>query len=429
MPNNYQRREIGRQIFFNKITDSRFKTNMISITFFSPLSEETASENAVASRYLSKCSSKYPTYSLLNNKLSSMYATRLSGGVVTLGDTQAISFSINYIDSKYALNGEKMNDEAVDILNGCLFNPLMNNDKFDEKFISLERQAVIDDIEAEINDKQAYASQKAAEIMYRGEPYAFRALGSVQMAREVTAESAYKAYLRLLQHCRIEIICSGVSDFEDVKKKLTCAFSKLKREKIFLCETHKSSLKAQPEKVTEKMDITQSKMIFGFKTDCCSYSALQLMNEIYGGSPTSKLFVNVREKLSLCYGCWSSVNWLKGSAAVTCGVDKENIEKAYSEIMNQLKLMKNGKFSDSDLENAKMYRRNYIKTFNDNLNVVAVWYLTRIYCDDIITPEEMILRDEKVTREDIIMAAQSLMLDTFYVLTSDKEKQPGFSEK
>lgn len=424
MINSFQRREIGRQIFFSKITDSRFKTNMISINLFSPLSKETASENAVASRYLSMCCKKYPTYSSMNNKLSAMYSTKLSGGVVSLGDTQVITFSINYIDSKYALNGEKMNEEAVNILNECLFNPLTDNDRFDEKFISLERQAVIDDIEAEINDKQAYASQKAAEIMFKNEPYALRALGSVQKAKEVTAESAYKAFVRLLHRCRIEIICSGVSDFEDVKKKLTCSFSSIKRKEIFSCETLKSPLKAYPERITDKMDITQSNMILGFKTDCpCSYSALQLMNEIYGGSPTSKLFINVREKKSLCYSCWSTFNWLKGSAAVKCGVEKDNIEKAYNEILYQLELMKNGEFSEDDLINAKMYRKNYLKTFNDNLNVMAVWYLTRIYCDDIATPEEMALRDEKVTKDEIIAAARSLKLDTFYVLTSEKKNK------
>lgn len=427
MPNSFQRREIGKEIYLSKITDSRFKTNLISVIFLSPLSEETASENAVVSRYISKCSSKYPAYALMNNKLSAMYSARLAGGVVSLGDTQAISFSINYIDGKYALNGENMSEEAVEIITGCLFEPLSKNEKFDEKLIELEKQSVIDEIEAEINDKYAYSGQKAAEIMYRGEPNAFRVLGTVKKAKEVTAESAYKAYLRILHHCRIEIICSGVSDFEAEKKRLTRVFSKLKREEIFPCESFKSPLKPEPEKVRETMDITQSKMILGFKTDCRNLPALILMNEIYGNTPTSKLFSNVREKLSLCYSCWSSINWLKGSASVKCGVEKENIEKAYDEILNQLELMKNGEFSEEEIVNAKMYRRNYLRSYNDSLNAIAVWYLSRIYHDDIATPEEMMLRDEEVTKEDIVKAAQSLKLDTFYVLTSD-DNQSAKSE-
>ncbi len=423
MANIFQRREIGNDIYFSKITDSRFKTNVITITFLSPLSEEIASENAVVSRYISKRSRKYPTCALMNNMLSAMYCAKLNGGVAPMGDTQAISFSINYIDSKYALNGENMDNEAVEILADCLFNPLAENNKFEEKFLNLEKQSVIDDIESEINDKSFYASQNAAEIMYKGEPYAFRVLGTVKGVKRVTAESAYRAYLRILQHCRIEIICSGTSDFEDVKKKLTSLFTKLTRNEIFSCKTHKSPLKAVPEKVEDKMDITQSKLILGFKTDCDNLSALTVMNEIFGDTPTSKLFVNVREKMSLCYSCWSNINWLKGTLSVSCGVEKTNIEKAYSEILNQLELLKNGEFSEEDIVNAKMYRKNYLKSYNDSLNSITVWYLSRIYCDNIATPEEWAERDEKITKEEIIKAARSLRLDTFYVLTSDDENE------
>ena len=428
MPDNFQRRESGKEIYLSKISDPRFKTNLISINFFTPLSEETASENAVVSRYLSKCSRKYPTYALMNNKLSAMYLTRLYGDVIQCGDTQALSFCINYIDKKYALENENMDIDAVEMITDCLFDPLAENGRFDEKLIELEKQSVIDDIESEINNKQSYASIKAAEIMYKSEPYAIDILGTVKKAKEVTARSAYKAYLRMLKHCRVEIICSGVSDFEEVKKKLTCIFSKLDREDFFPCKTGISPLKPQPEKVCETMDVVQSNMIIGFKTDCPNTSAMMLMNEIFGGTPTSKLFLNVREKKSLCYSCWSSYNDLKGSFSVKCGVDKENIEKAYDEIINQLELMQKGDFSEEDIVNAKMYRKNYSKTFYDSLIAIAVWYLVRIYCDDIASPEEIIKRDEKITKEDIIKAAQSVKLDTFYVLTSDENTQPTSSQ-
>ena len=428
MPDNFQRREIGKEIYLSKISDPRFKTNLISINFFTPLSEETASENAVVSHYLSKCSRKYPTYALMNNKLSAMYSTRLSGDVLQFGDTQALSFGINYIDGKYALDNEKMDIEAVEMITDCLFDPLEEKGKFDENLIKREKQSVIDDIESEINNKQSYASIKAAEIMYKGEPYALDILGTVKKAKEVTAESSYKAYLRMLKHCRVEIICSGVSDFEEVKKKLICTFSKLEREDIFPCRTEVSPLKQLLAKVRETMNVVQSNMIVGFKTDCQNSSAMILMNEIFGGTPTSKLFSNVREKMSLCYSCFSSFNWLKGALSVRCGVEKEKIEPAYEEILNQLELMKKGEFSEEDIANAKMYRRNYLKTFYDNLNAMAAWYMSRIYSDDLASPEEMMKRDEKITKEDIIKAAQSVKLDTFYVLTSDDNSQPTQSK-
>ena len=418
MPNNFVRRKIGKEIYFSSITDSRFKQNMIAVTFIAPLSEETASENAVAAKILTKCSKKYPTYAQLCNKLSSLYSAVLAGGVLAYGDTQITSFSVNYIDNKYAINTEKVGDEALDILLGCLFEPLTENNGFFAKITELEKKTLIDKIEAELNDKQYYASQKSDEIIFRNEPASIRDTGSAASVKRVTAKSAYNAYQRLLKRSRIEIICSGCSSFEDVKEKITRIFSKLPREDIFPRSDRFSPLKPQTERVCEKLDVQQTKMILAFKSDFENYRAMSLMSDIYGGSPTSKLFLNVREKMSLCYGCWSSYNKEKGVLKIHCGIEKANIEKAEQEIIAQLAQMQKGEFSQKDIDSAKQSCKNSIKAYNDSLNHIAVWYLMGIYDDNILSPEESIERYEKVTKEEIVKAAQSLKLDTVYILTS-----------
>lgn len=422
MANNFQRHEIGKNIYFSRITDPRFKLNLISVRFLAPVSEEAAPENAVVSRILTKSCRKYPTFAALNNKLSALYAARIDANVSKCGDAQSIGITVSCIDNKYALENEKVNEEATDILISCLFDPLLENGVFPEKTVSLEKQSLIDDIEAELNDKRTYASQKAAEIMYEGEPAAIRPLGSIEQARRITPESAYNAYKRMLNNCRAEIICVGCSDFEGSRKKLTEAFMSLDRKEIFACGSKASPLKDTVAEVTEKLAVTQSKMVLGFKTDCENIPALQMMSAIYGGTTSSKLFLNVREKLSLCYYCWSSINRIKGSMAVTIGVENENIEKAKNEILAQLEAMKNGDFSDEDIEYARMYRKNHLKTFNDSLSSLEAWYFTGIYNDDIKTPEQAITEDDKVTREQIIQAARSVKLDTVYILTSEEEK-------
>lgn len=418
MPNNFIRREIGKEIFFNCITDKRFKRNTIAINIFSPLSEETASEIAVAARIILKCSSDYPTYAELCSKLSSLYSAQLSGGAMHFGDAQLTTFAIDYIDNKYALQNEKIDEEALEILLGCLFNPLIENGGFSEKFTALEKKSLIENIESELNDKQYYASVKADEIIYKNEPAALRGEGTAETAKRVTAKSSYNAYQRLLRHGRIEIFCSGSGDFENIKKKITEKFVGLKREDIYPYLTKRSPIKPQPETVTEKLDVEQSKLVMAFKTDMDDVSAFGLLSEIYGGSPVSKLFMNVREKLSLCYGCWSGFSKTKGTLTVTCGVEKENIERTKEEILRQLEQMQKGDFSDEDLNSAKMYCSNGFKAFNDSESAIAVWYLLRIYYDDIITPEEAAQREERFTKEDIVKAARSLKLDTVYVLTS-----------
>lgn len=424
MPNKFQRREIGKEIYFSSVNDPRFKLNMISVNFFAPLSEETASENAIALNILTKSCAEYPTFAALNNKLSSLYAARLGSGAMSAGDSQILTVSVTCIDNKYALQNEKVDEEAIGILLGCLFEPLLENGVFTEKITSLERQSLIDDIEAELNDKQSYANHKAAEIMYEGEPSAIRSIGSAEHAKRVTPFTAFSAYKRLLSNCRIEIFCSGCSDFKNAEKTLTRAFTSIERGDIFPCVSVKSKLKAQPKYVEEKLAVTQSKLAMGFKTDCDDHPAFQLMSAIYGGTTTSKLFANVREKMSLCYYCWATgLNRRKGSMFVRSGVENENIEKAQKEILAQLEAVKKGDFTDEDIENAKMYRKNNLKTYNDSLSQMAAWYLACIYDDDIRSPEDAIAEEEKVTKERIIQAAQSVKLDTVYVLTSLDEEE------
>ena len=423
MPNKFQRHEIGKEVFFSSVTDTRFKFNMISVSFLVPLSEETASEYALISRIIDKSCKEYPTFGRLSSKLSSLYNASIYSDVIPFGDSQVVEISIGYIDDKYALDNEKTEEEAIKILLGCLFEPLLENGVFPKKTVSLERGILIDDIKSEINDKQAYANHKADQIMYKGEPAAVRALGSVEQAKRVTALTAFNAYKRLLKHSRVEIICSGCSSFSSAEKAFSRAFAQVERGDFFRCSTKKSPLKSEPQSVYEEMRINQSKLVMGFKTGCENYSALYLMSAIYGGMSTSKLFMNVREKLSLCYYCWSGVDRYKGSLWVSSGVDRNNLEKAENEITAQLEALKRGDFTDEDIENAKMYRKNGLKAYNDSLKSMAAWYLMSVYSDDIKSPEDAVKENDRVTREEIVDAANSVSPDTVYALIPPQNEQ------
>ncbi len=429
MPNKFQRHEIGKEVFFSSITDTRFKFNMISVSFLVPLSEETASEYALLSRIIDKACQEYPTFAKLSNKLSSLYNARLNSGVLPFGDSQVVGINIEYIDNKYALENEKVEEEAIKILLSCLLDPLLENGVFPEKTVSLERRILIDDIESEINDKQAYANHRSDQIMFKGEPSAVRALGSVEQAKRVTSLTAYNAYKRLLKHSRVEIVCSGCSDFSAAEKTVLKAFAQLERDDFFKCSTQKSPLKPKPQRVFEEMRVNQSKFVMGFKTEYENYPALYVMSAVYGGTSTSKLFMNVRERLSLCYYCWSGVDRYKGALLVNSGVDKENLEKAENEIIAQLEAVKRGDFTDEDMEQAKMYRKNGLKAYNDSLKSIAAWYLICIYNDEIKSPEDAINESDRVTREEIIEAANSLKLDTVYALIPPQSEETKEEKK
>lgn len=420
MNNIINRRKIADGVYFSSITDKRYKKNLISVAFSTQLSEDTATENVIVPVLLTKCNSKLPTYKAFNNKMSRLYASGIGGTAGRQYDLQTISFGAYYLDDIYALSGEKMTGIMTDILIDCLTSPVTENGVFSEKFVELEKKTVIDNIETAINDKRSYAIERAMKTICKGEPASVCSYGTVEKAKLITPDSAYKAYRRMLETMPCEIICTGCSDFEGVAEKFAAAFEKAGRHDIENTTIALSPVKTQTEEVTERLTVNQSKLVLGFKSHSDDDAALVLLQKIFGGTTSSKLFRNVREKMSLCYYCSAARNDLKGIMLVNSGVENENIEKTKEAVIDQLEDIKNGNFTNEDINFAEMAIKNDFKSVADSAGNVSNWYFDCIRKNDIVTPEEKLGRYLGVSKERIIAAAKSMVLDSVYVLTGNE---------
>lgn len=420
MNNIINRRKIADGVYFSSITDKRYKKNLISVAFSTQLSEDTATENVIVPVLLTKCNSKLPTYKAFNNKMSRLYASGIGGTAGRQYDLQTISFGAYYLDDIYALSGEKMTGIMTDILIDCLTSPVTENGVFSEKFVELEKKTVIDNIETAINDKRSYAIERAMKTICKGEPASVCSYGTVEKAKLITSDSAYKAYRRMLETMPCEIICTGCSDFDGVAEKFAAAFEKIGRHDIENTTIALSPVKTQTEEVTERLTVNQSKLVLGFKSHSDDDAALLLLQKIFGGTTSSKLFRNVREKMSLCYYCSAARNDLKGIMLVNSGVENENIEKTKEAVIDQLEEIKNGNFTNEDINFAEMAIKNDFKSVADSAGNVSNWYFDCIRKNDIVTPEEKLGRYLGVSKERIIAAAKSMVLDSVYVLTGNE---------
>lgn len=420
MNNIINRRKIADGVYFSSITDKRYKKNLISVAFSTQLSEDTATENVIVPVLLTKCNSKLPTYKAFNNKMSRLYAAGIGGTAGRQYDLQTISFGAYYLDDIYALSGEKMTGIMTDILIDCLTSPVTENGVFSEKFVELEKKTVIDNIETAINDKRSYAIERAMKTICKGEPASVCSYGTVEKAKLITPDSAYKAYRRMLETMPCEIICTGCSDFDGVAEKFAAAFEKAGRHDIENTTIALSPVKTQTEEVTERLTVNQSKLVLGFKSHSDDDAALVLLQKIFGGTTSSKLFRNVREKMSLCYYCSAARNDLKGIMLVNSGVENENIEKTKEAVIDQLEEIKNGNFTNEDINFAEMAIKNDFKSVADSAGNVSNWYFDCIRKNDIVTPEEKLGRYLGVSKERIIAAAKSMVLDSVYVLTGNE---------
>ena len=420
MNNIYNRRKIADEVYFTSITESKFKINRVSVIFITRLSEY-AAVNAVIPRLLTKCNEKL-TMQQLNRRLSELYSANLSWSVNTDGDAQIIDISMTVLNNRFALDNEDILKDSVDILLDCIFRPYFENGSFLVQSLEIEKQNQIDDNNAEINNKTQYAYMKAYEQAFRGEPAAIRWGGTNSEVEAITAESALAAYKRLIHETRVEIICAGESDFAGMPEVFAETFGRIGRKPEQLDRTAVSTAKAEPLRLTETLDIEQCKLVMFFKSSLREKYPLMVMQSLYGGTESSKLFTNVREKMSLCYYCFSRLNYRKGAVTAECGVDAENLAKTEAECLNQLKDIAEGSFTDDEIVKIKLYITNALRSSVDTIGGVVSKCLS-----GIITPESAVTIDEMeekvnaVTREDIIRAAKSLTPDTVFILKSDKE--------
>ncbi|MGN1107266.1 MAG: EF-P 5-aminopentanol modification-associated protein YfmF [Huintestinicola sp.] len=420
-----KRTEIGKGIGMTVLTDPKFKTSGIVIKLVCRHTKETAAANAAAAFMIEDTCKKYPTVTEFNKRLGMLYGASVHTGISRHTDSVQITAAASCIADKYALNGEDITRQTAELLTECLFEPvteLVNGEEcFPEKQFALKKQELIDDIDADINDKRGYALKNAGRIIYEGEPAGIPLKGERTDAMALTSAEVYKAYKNILRTARIEIVCVGCEISPECEKLLTDRFSAMERGDVYEPESALSPAKSEPVNKTDRLEVAQSKMVMAYKTPETDYAVSKLFNSLLGGTPFSMLFKNVREKLSLCYYCSASVSRKKGVLYIDSGVESANIEPAKNEIMRQVELAAKGEFTDELLEKTKLLLTCALKSVFDSPKAAADWVADGYLDNDIFTPEEAAERIKAVTREQICEYGKSLRLDTVYVLTGKED--------
>lgn len=421
----YNRTELGSSIGFTSVTDEKFKTSHISVRFITKLSAETASANVIAADTLTYSTKSFPALSLLNEKLSSLYGAGLSSFSAKTGDIQILGISASCIVNRYAIDGEDTEGELLEILRESIFSPNAENGRFDEESFMITKKELLDRIDSEINNKRGYALSRAGEIAFRGEPAESTSYGTKESASAVTPESAYSAYLNLLKTAPVEIIYVAPEENPAVIEMFRKSFSETERVPEEVRFINPSPVK--PEVITEsdEFDVRQCKMVMAFKHNCDNPYAVKMLNTIWGETPVSKLFANVREKMSLCYYCATRVNKYKKAVFVDIGVERGNIEKAKAEILHQLDEIRNGNITDEEMQSALLSLDNALTAVGDTPSSYSGWYFDCLCNNEIITPAECFEKYSAVTKEEIINTAKSLTLDSVYIMYDKEDANNG----
>ncbi len=414
------RKEIGTGAYISSVREEKFKSDRITLCLVTPLRRESATVNALVPFVLRKGCKSCPDFTELNKKLAQMYGAILDADVAKHGDMQIIEVSIQFTDDRYAIGGESMIETAAKLLCDIVFEPnLDENGHFPEIDLELEREYLIDTIESDLNDKRVYAIGKTHDLVFGDEPFGVKRYGYTEDAKAITAESLAKAWRELIKTSRIEIMFTGPGEPDFAEKVFSAKLAELERK--YTPQVHAEITPYSEFKSAEEvMDIVQGKFVMAFRMGAPKTekekNAARVFSALYGGTAFSKLFLNVREKMSLCYYADSHFERTTGVMLVDCGIEFENRDPAQAEILKQLGDVIMGNFTEEEFENTKTAIVNSLGSVGDSLGSVEGWYMTGILEDNVITPKEDAKAIWEITREDVIAAASKAKLAAVFFL-------------
>ena len=406
------------------IQTDKFKTGLLAVTLTIPLSGETATAGALIPEVLSRGSRNHPDMERLSAATDALYGASLGPAVRQRGESQCVSFLSSFIDDHYALDGSAVLEPTAALMGEVLLDPVLQEGAFRRDYVESEGVNLADRIEARVNDKRGWAVFRLIQEMCAGEAYAVDKLGSAQCARSMTAERLWADYRALLSRARVNFYYGGAARLERVEDAVRRAFAPLLtgRDAPVRCQVE-AEPRGPVRTVTDAMDVTQGKLAIGFRTGGITmasddYPALVVCNALYGGSANSKLFLNVREKLSLCYYASSMLDKVKGLMVVSSGVEFAQFDRAQEAILDQLEAMRRGDFTQEELTAAIRTVTGSLRGRQDSQGQMEDDRLTGVLFHAAAGEDgELIKAVEAVTADQVAGAAQKLKLDTIFRLT------------
>lgn len=413
--------ELQPGVWLTAVQTKKFKSSVLGAQFLAPLTAQSAAVNALTPMVLRRGTAKHPDLESLSAALDELYGGSLEPMVRKKGETQCVGFVGSFLDDAYTLNKEQVLEPAAALLSELIGAPYTRDGAFCPDYTRQEKANLIDRIKAQVNDKRQYAQIRVVAEMCAGEPFGVDKLGSMEAVEAITPQTLWEGYQTLLNQARVELYYCGSADPERVQAAVHPLLTVLPAGKrAGLVRPAKKKAPKTPRRVEEALDVTQGKLAMGFRTNCDAwdehYPALMLVNAIYGGTTTSKLFMNVREKLSLCYYASSGLMNDKDVMLVSSGVEFDKVGQAEGEILSQLYKCQAGDFSDDELEWARRSVVSTLRTTLDTQSRMEDYWLSQSAAGLTEGPDDMATRVEAVTRAQVVEAAQDLTLDTVYFL-------------
>ncbi len=418
----YNEIDIKKGIKLHTIKTEKFKTNLIAVMLTTKLDRKNITKNALIPAVLRRGTKFMQTQEEINKKMEDMYGASFDCGLDKTGDNQILKFYMETVNNEFLpQDAENMIKSSIEKIFEIIFNPYLENGVFKKEYVEQEKENIKQIIDGKIDSKARYALDRCIEEMYKNEPFGLYKFGYVEDLKDINEKNLYEYYLELIKTCKIDIYISGIVD-ENIHNIIK------QNENIEKLEERKPDFKEfelvkkeneEAKEIQESMEVTQGKLIIGLDVNILDKDArykIMIYNSLLGGSANSKLFQNVREKASLAYTASSSYYRFKNNIFINCGIDIPNYQKALEIIKKQIEDMKNGDFTDEEIENAKNGIIASIKTIDDEQDTEITYYFGQELSGTKTSLEEYIENIQKINKADVLEVAKQISINTIYFL-------------
>ena len=426
----YSRTEIRPGVWLTHLREDKFKTACFSVSLLSQLNRETASMNALIPFVLRRGTSAFPDMEALSARMEELYGTVIEPIIRRIGEIQCCGFYASFPEDDFLPRGEGVLKDTLELTLDLLLSPVTRGGLLLPAYVDSEREKLLDLISARMNNKRSYAVLRCIEEMCCCEDFAVSRYGDEESCRSINYKKLSRHYRTLLQTSPIELFYCGRASLRDVKALLRDHLSTLPRGEIDTeigTEIRMNALEAEPRSTVEEMDVAQANLVIGWRLGECmedpDFAALYVFNDLFGGSTGSKLFLNVREKLSLCYYASSIIDIRKGLLLVSSGIQLSNLDAAKSEIFAQLDAVCRGDFSEEDLLTAKAGVISDLHSIPDSQGALESFYLSQAVVGADYSPTDLAALVNEVTAEQVIAIAKSVECDQIYLLKQDSSPE------
>jgi len=399
--------------------DTRFKQGCLSFQMVRKMRAEEAALNALLPSVLLRGTVSCPDLRSITEHLDELYGASVSPLVRRVGDYQTTGLYCGFMDDRFALPGDQVLRPMLAFLEELLLDSPLEDGAFLPAFVESERKNLIATIESELNDKRAYSMSRLLRILCREDTFGVPRLGEAEAVAKITPVSLYAHYREILRSSPIEIFYVGSADTAQVAELLMPLVTKLGARGTKL-QPQTPFHPCEKSDVAETMDVTQGKLCMGFVTPitnrCADFAAMQLLNVIYGSGMTSKLFVNVREKMSLCYSIGSGYYGTKGVLVVSAGIDFDKEQLTRDEVLRQLTICREGGITERELKAAKEALLSSLRSTHDSPGAIEGYYSTAALSGLVFSHSQYMEAVEAATIQDVVACANSLELHTTYFL-------------